>query len=276
MWGSIIGDIAGSIYEYDQTKGVHPVEVDKIIEDDAFFSDDTILTVAVADAIVHGDDIYSKYIKQYGNEYRNYLPKFQPYFKTIFSPGFMKYLDGESDMKSEGNGALMRISPVGYLFNKPSEVATEAIWATGITHDNTVAKSDAMLVALLTYFFRQGYTKEQAIAEIKKLENKGYSFRPIDLKYKSFETFNKTCSETMDNVLYALFISKDYEDAIRTVISFGGDTDTNACIVGGMAEALYGVPEYLVEQAKERVPKQFVKVIDSAYAMMDRDKHVNI
>lgn len=276
MWGSIIGDIAGSIYEYDQTKGVHPVEVDKIIDDNAFFSDDTILTVAVADAIVNGDDIYSKYIKQYGNEYRNYLPKFQPYFKTIFSPGFMKYLDGESDMKSEGNGALMRISPVGYLFNRPSEVASEAIWATGITHDNTVAKSDAMLVALLTYFFRQGCTKEQAIAEIKKLENKGYSFRPIDLKYKSFETFNKTCSETMDNVLYALFTSKDYEDAIRTVISFGGDTDTNACIVGGMAEALYGVPKDLVEQAKERVPKQFVKVIDSAYSMMDRDKNVNI
>ena len=133
-----------------------------------------------------------------------------------------------------------------------------------------------MLIALLTYFFRQGLTKEQALAEIKKLENKGYSFRPIDLQYKPFETFNKTCSETMDNVLYALFTSKDYEDAIRKVISFGGDTDTNACIVGGMAEALYGVPTELVDQAKERVPEKFVKVLDRAYNMMDSDKHVNL
>ena len=276
MWGSIIGDLAGSIYEYDQMQSVHPVKVDKIIEDNAFFSDDTILTVAIADAIVNKDDVYSKYVKAYGNEYRDYLPKFQPYFKTIFSPGFIKYLDGQSDMKSEGNGALMRISPVGYLFNKPCEVASEAIWATGITHSTSSAKNDAILVALLIYFFRQGYSKEQTKAEIKKLENKGYSFRSLDVEYTPFKTFNKTVTETMDNVLYALFKSDSYEDAIRKVISFGGDTDTNACIVGGMAEALYGVPDELVSQAKEKVPEKFVKVLDRAYMMMDSDKSANI
>ena len=265
MWGSIIGDLAGSIYEYDQTKGVHPVEVDKIIKDNAFFSDNPIMTVAVIDAIVSGEGNYKKYIKKYGNEYRDYLPNFKPYFNSIFSPGFIKYLDGESKGESKGNGALMRISPVGYLFNRPIETETEAIWATGVTHNTTEAKDTASLVSLIIYWFRQGLTKEQVIDKLK-----------IELKYVPFETFNKTCSATIGNVLYALFESKDYEDAIRKVISYGGDTDTNAAIVGGMAEALYGVPENLVNQAKTKVPDKFVKVLDRAYNMMNRDNNANI
>ena len=84
----------------------------------------------------------------------------------------------------------------------------------------------------------------------------------IDVKYVPFEKFNTTCKETLGNCLYALYNSTSFEDAIAKTIMMGGDTDTNACIVGSMAEALYGVDSYLIDAANEKIPKEFVKVID--------------
>ena len=116
MWGSIIGDLAGSVYEFSQIKEVTPVVVDELIRDDAFYSDDTILMVAIVDAILNDRD-YNKYLRQYGNEFIDYKPDVSPYFKTSFSPGFIKWLKGNEEGNSMGNGAMMRIAPVGYLFD---------------------------------------------------------------------------------------------------------------------------------------------------------------
>ena len=114
MYGAIIGDIAGSIYEYNQLKEIKKIKINEIIPENGFFSDDTILTVAVADAIQHGGD-YEKYLRLYGKKYENYRPNHEPYFKTSFSPGFIKWINGEKEGNSIGNGALMRISPVGFF-----------------------------------------------------------------------------------------------------------------------------------------------------------------
>lgn len=83
MLGAIIGDLAGSIYEFDQIKNTHPVIIDNIIENNAFFSDDTILTVAILDAIVSKID-YGQKLKEYGKKYEKYMPDSKPYFATIF------------------------------------------------------------------------------------------------------------------------------------------------------------------------------------------------
>ena len=112
MWGSIIGDLAGSIYEYSQIKEVSPIVVDELIKDESFFSDDTILTVAVLDAILNDQD-YCKYLKEYGKRFISYRPDVTPYFKTSFSPGFIKWLKSDEVGFSMGNGAMMRIAPVG-------------------------------------------------------------------------------------------------------------------------------------------------------------------
>ena len=89
MWGSVIGDLAGSIYEFSQVKGISPAVVKDIIPSNSFYSDDTILTIAVMDAILNDGD-YEKYIREYGKNYINYRPDVSSYFKTSFSPGFIK------------------------------------------------------------------------------------------------------------------------------------------------------------------------------------------
>ena len=126
MYGAIIGDLAGSIYEYDQTKEIKSIDIDEIIEDNAFYSDDTILTIAIAEAILNNCD-YDKYLRKYVRLYSEYRPDFEPYFKNPFSPGLMKWAMGNSAGTSVGNGAMMRISPVGYLFNTEIECNNDTL-----------------------------------------------------------------------------------------------------------------------------------------------------
>ena len=106
----------------------------------------------------------------------------------------------------------------------------------------------------LIYYLKNGFE----LNEVYKI----LRVKPI---YKEFTKFNKTCYETLNNCLYALFSSKSFEEAIKKVLSYGGDTDTNACIVGAMAEALYGVPDELIEQAKEKLPNEFIELLEEAY-----------
>ena len=105
MFGAIIGDLAGSIYEYDQLKEIKPVVMKQIIENKSFYSDDTILTVAILDAILNNRD-YGYYLKKYILEYENYKPDFKPYFKTPFSLGTMKWAKSDTIGESFGNGAI--------------------------------------------------------------------------------------------------------------------------------------------------------------------------
>ena len=253
MWGSIIGDLAGSVYEFSQIKEVTPVVVDDLIRDDAFYSDDTILMVAIIDAILNDRD-YNKYLREYGLEFIDYKPDVTPYFKTSFSPGFIKWLKGNEEGLSMGNGAMMRIAPVGYLFNDLDTVREESKKATMPSHNNEESIKCAQVVASIIYLARSGYSKEEIIELLD-----------LDISFKPFSKFNYTCSDTIGYCLYAVFTTDSFESALREVISYGGDTDTNACIVGGMAEAFYGVDQSLVDKAREKVPERFVKVLEKAY-----------
>lgn len=260
MWGAVIGDLAGSIYEFDQVKNAGPVEVKELIPDDSFFSDDTILTVAVLDAIQNDRD-YEKYLKAYATKYLQYKPNFLPYFRSPFSPGFTKWVRGEGEGKSTGNGAMMRVSPVGFMFDSEEEVRENARLATIPSHNSEEAIKGAELVALTIFYARKGYSKEEILEKLN-----------IDLKYVPFESFNSTCVTTVDNCMYALFTSNSFVESMEKVISYGGDTDTNACIVGSMAEAMYGVPKILIRKAKEKLPKDFVKVIERGYKSKKQER----
>ena len=253
MWGAIIGDIAGSIYEFKQLKEIRPIQCDEIIPENGFYSDDTILTVAVANAIETDRD-YEKYLKLYGKKYEHYRPNFEPYFKNSFSPGYIKWVNGQNDGNSIGNGAMMRISPVGYMFDSEKEVIENVTLATKPSHNSEVAIESSKIIALIIYYSRQGWPKKEIL---KKLN--------INLQYKPFQEFNTTCKETIDNCLYAVFVSSSFEESIKRVISFGGDTDTNACIVGAMAEAMYGISPILIEKAKCKIPRAFTDIIEKEY-----------
>lgn len=256
MWGAIIGDLAGSIYEYDQIKGVKPVKVKKIIEDNSFYSDDTILTIAIADAIVNGGD-YDQYLRKYIKKYADYKPNVSPYFENPFSPATLKWGKSTFQGNSIGNGAMMRISPVGYLFNSEEEVMRNASLATIPSHNSIEAIECATKVALMIFYFRKGLTKEEVFNKL--------SVKP---QYSPFKKFNGTCEETIDNCLYVLYHSSSFEDAIKKAVMMGGDTDTNAAIVGSIAEAIYGIDKSLKEQALQKIPKEFVKVLKKADKMI--------
>lgn len=256
MWGAIIGDLAGSIYEYEQMKVVKPIKNKEIIKEDSFFSDDTILTIAILDAIENDKD-YEKYLKDYANRYSSYKPEFEPYFETIFSPRFTKWANSGKEENSTGNGAMMRISPVGYMFDSEREVIENSRLATIPSHNSDEAIKCAKIIALIIYYARKGLNKDEIIDKLN-----------INLQYKPFETFNLTCNATIDNCLYALFTSNSFEESINKVISYGGDTDTNACIVGSMAEALFGIDIELINNAKRKIPKEFIEVLEKAYKII--------
>lgn len=257
MWGAIIGDLIGSIYEYDQIRAVKGItNIEKLITKDSFFSDDTILTIAIIDAIIN-DKNYEKYLREYGLKYINYKPNYLPYFKNSFSPEFIKWLKYEKSGNSCGNGAMMRISPIGFLFNTEKEIINNAFNATISSHNSIEAIECATKIARIIFLSRNGYNKNQ----IQNILN-------LNIKSKPFLKFNSTCYETIDNCLYSVFSANSYEESMYKILSFGGDTDTNACIVGSMAEAMYGVSEILIKQSKTKLPKEFIKKIDYGYSLI--------
>lgn len=260
MIGAVIGDLAGSVYEYYQFYKTQPLKIEKIFPDDAFFSDDSILTVAIADAIINKCD-YGQKLKEYGKRFQDYLPEGVPYFKKMFSQSFMSWLDEDTAGESKGNGAMMRISPIGWLFNSEEEVTKNVKLATMPSHNTSEALDCATLVALTIFYARQGLSKDEIYQKLNLPKEK-----------PSITKFNYTCSDTVDLVFYSLYNGKDFEDCIKIALSFGGDTDTNACIVGSMAEAFYGVEKELHDTALSYLPKDFVDIINKCENIIDSEK----
>jgi len=253
MYGAIIGDLAGSIYEYDQTKAIKSIQPTTLIASNAFYSDDTILTIAILDAIQNNKK-YDEYLRKYIQEYKDYKPDFKPYFKTSFSPNLIKWSTSDTIGKSHGNGAMMRISPVGFEFDSAREVIKQAKQATAPSHNSKEAIDTATIIALVIYYLRKGYPRETVFKSLS-----------LKVEYHPFTKFNSTCEETIGNCLYALYHSTSFEDALKRTLLMGGDTDTNCAIVGSMAEALYGIDKSLIETTNERIPDSFVKVLKKSY-----------
>ena len=253
MLGAIYGDKAGSIYEYEQLKGIKSINPEKLILPSSFYSDDTIETIAVIDAITNNKD-YEQTLHDYILKNLDYKPDFKPYFKNPFSSGTIKWAKGTGRNDSIGNGAMMRISPVGYLFNKEEDVIENARLVTIPSHNSKEAIESATIIALMIYYFRNGLTKEEVYKKMNLLT-----------KYEPFTKFNTTCKETLGNCLYALYNSNSFEDSIRKTLLMGGDTDTNCCIVGSVAESLYGMNEKEKKDAVNGLPNEYVKVLKRVY-----------
>ncbi len=264
MLGAVIGDLAGSLYEYDEFKSgknldrrLEVLNKDNLIEKDSFYSDDTILTIAILDAILNGKD-YESVLKEYGLKYYLDEPNTKAnHFRYMFSPDFIKWCKGESDGKSMGNGALMRVSPIGYLYDDSKTILEETEKATIPSHDSALAIVSAQALTNLIYLGRKGYTKEEVIIK----------FYPIHRQFDKIRLDNKFDSSCLvfDKCLAAFFDSNSFEDAVRKAVSLGGDTDTIGAITGSMAEAYYGIPNDLKEQAFSKLPDDFVLKLSEGY-----------
>ena len=177
-------------------------------------------------------------------------------FKYMFSPGFIKWCQGKTDGCSIGNGALMRLSPVGYLFNNEKDVLEESIKATKPSHNSALALEASKIMTKIIFKARQGVSKEILKQQFCP------EFTLEDLQKTN--TFDSTCL-VLDKCLYILFSSNSFEEAIRNAVSIGGDTDTVAAITGSMAEALYGIDDNIKDIAFAKLPKSFQQDLTKGY-----------
>lgn len=264
MLGAIIGDLAGSIYEYDEFKKGKNLErrlevlnKDNLIEENSFYTDDTILTIAILEAALHGKK-FENYLKIYGLTHYKDTPNTKAnHFKYMFSPDFIKWCKEEKEGNSMGSGALMRISPIGYLFNDLKEIDDITKMATIPSHNSALAIISAQTLNNLIYFGRKGYDK-------KEIMSKFYPYSKSLDKIRLENKFDSTCL-VFDKCLAAFFESNSFEEAIRNAVSLGGDTDTIGAITGSIAEAYYGIPDNLIKQALSKLPAGFIASLEEGY-----------
>jgi ADP-ribosylglycohydrolase len=225
MLGAIAGDIIGSIYEWNNIK----TKEFELFSPKCFFTDDSVLTVALADTILTGVP-YTLNLKRFFQQYpnRGYGSGFKAWAKSAESKPY----------KSWGNGAAMRISPVGFAYDDLDLVLKKAEEFTAVTHNHPEGIKGGQSVAAAVFLARTGHTKYQIREYIEKTF--GYDLsRHVDEIRPSYK-FAESSQGTVPQAIRAFLDSIDFEDAIRTAVSLGGDSDTLACITGGIAQAFYG------------------------------------
>ena len=243
MLGTIIGDIIGSTYEFHNPFG----NDFKFFPEGSRFTDDSILAIATADALMNDknySDYYTKYFKKYPEGKRGWGSSFARQIETY---GKLK------PYNSYGNGSAMRVSPVGWYAQDMATAISEARKSSVVSHDHIEGIKGAEAIALAVFMAKSGANKEDIIKECDYLF--GYATKPLD-EYRK-RKFDVTCQGTIPVCLAIIKESKDFEDAMKLSIMQGGDVDTNAAIVGGIAEALYGKP-----------PEEFQK---KALSLLDKD-----
>ena len=237
MLGAIAGDIIGSIYEARPIKTTqfrlfHPL---------CRFTDDTVLTVALADSILHGSP-YVDLLKAYYRAYPN----------AGYGGSFHQWARSEDSRpyNSWGNGSAMRVSPVGFAFDSLEEVLDQARRSAEVTHDHPEGIKGAQAVASAVFLARTGRDKDFIQAYVEATF--GYDLgTPLDQIRETYE-FDVSCQGSVPQAIRAFLESSDFEDAIRRAISIGGDSDTIACMAGGIAQAFYGgVPEEIARRVYE-------------------------
>ena len=258
MLGAIVGDIVGSVYEWNNIK----TKDFPLFRDDCFFTDDTVMTCAVAEAIMNGGqkDDFIDAMKKYGRMYPN----------ADYGARFNRWLMTETcePYNSFGNGSAMRVSPCAWRLDAttdelPSEGRRLVQLSSEVTHNHPEGIKGAMATAdaifMCRYFFSgyasdNGQTNSDNPEEIKRrikehIEKEyGYDLSKTLDEIRPTYRFNETCQDTVPQAIVAFLESTDFEDAIRNAISLGGDSDTLAAITGSIAEAAYGIPEWIKDK----------------------------
>ena len=266
MLGAIIGDIVGSRFEFNN----HRSKEFELFTEDCFATDDSIMTLAVAKAIMGAmkerglsnsldrpefqillSDLTVKYMQEIGQQYPDcgFGGRFN---RWVFS-------DVPGPYNSFGNGAAMRVSPAGFIANSEEEAERLADIVTAVTHNHPEGIKGAVATAIAIYLARKGANK----TEIKERIERDYY--PLDFKIDDIRPtyrFNETCQETVPQAIQCFLESTSFEDAIRTAISLGGDSDTIGAITGAIAEAYYGVPEDMEDKALSYLDEDLRAIYD--------------
>lgn len=237
MIGAIAGDIIGSVYEYKQIK----TKDFPLFHPQCNFTDDTVLTVAIAEAILTGRP-YLESVREIGRRYPD----------SGYGESFIRWLysDNPQPYNSWGNGSAMRVSPVGFAFKSEDEVLRQSRQTAEISHNHPEGIKGAQATALAVFLARTGNGKDKIKARI--MQQFGYELNCSVNEIRPSYSYDISCQGTVPEAIVAFLDSESYEDAVRNAVSIGGDSDTLACITGGIAEAFYGpVPEEILAKVQE-------------------------
>lgn len=236
MLGAIVGDIVGSRFEWHNIKS----KDFKLFTCDDFATDDSIMTLAIAKALL--DYKRGNYEKLRQDTISAMLEVGRPYKDCGYGLGFYEWLYGDKQKpyNSCGNGSAMRVSAVSYVAKSLEEVKNMSLAVTDISHNHPEGIKGAEATAVATYMALHGSSKE----EIKKyIYDNYYKFDKTLAEIRPKYKFEGTCQQTVPQALAAFWEAVDFEDAIRNAISIGGDSDTVAAITGAVAGAFFGVPD---------------------------------
>ncbi|MCF2594344.1 ADP-ribosylglycohydrolase family protein [Bacteroides caecigallinarum] len=272
MLGAIIGDIAGSVYEFSNTKDYNF----EMFPCGSNFTDDTVMTMAVAEWALMNEinapvDFQTKLLENvmvdmakefpcpmggYGTRFHTWL--FHP--ENLIDCHNAKSSSGRCPYNSWGNGSAMRTSSIGWLYNNMETTLRVAETAAAITHNHPEGIKGAQAVSAAIYMARNGLSKN----DIKNYITTKFHYN-LDLSWEYLHDtyeWDSSCQGTVPQAIIAFLVSDDFESAIRRAISIGGDSDTLACITGSIAEAYYKyIPNYMVNRAMALLPLRFKHVL---------------
>ncbi len=259
MYGSILGDIIGSPYEFDQGGKTKDFP---LFSDKSECTDDSIMTLAVADAFLQASPSESEEeLKSRLVERLQYFGNLYPY--AGYGCRFMGWLSAKypRPYNSYGNGSAMRVSCVGWLFHDLPTVLSMARLSAEVTHNHPEGIKGAQATAAAIFLSRTGYCKAEIKAYIESTFGYDLSRTCDEIRPKYHHV--ESCQETVPEAITAFLEGSDFEDVIRTAVSLGGDCDTLTCIAGSIAEAFYGVPEELKAEVHNRLPQDLLQILQS-------------
>ena len=262
MLGAIIGDIIGSRWEFNPTNDYNF----ELFSNQNDFTDDTICTIAVAEALLHGSDDFGAYIHKWCRRYPRPMGGYGGRFAQWVAS------NNPRPYGSYGNGSAMRVSPIGMWLDDEERVLQEAEKVAACTHNHPEGIKGAQAIARAVCWavktFNGALSQEEMDREVGDIVSA--TFVDFDYEYVDYEDsrnrFDETCQGTVPVALDIILKSDSFEDAIRRAVSLGADADTLGAIVGGIAEHIWGIPDYMVDRAMSYLPDEMQQIVKEFYA----------
>ena len=258
MIGAIIGDIIGSTYEFHNIQSYDF----ELFPQGSSFTDDTVCTIAIADAILRSIP-YRESLIEWCRKY--------PHPKGAYGASFSRWIYDPQPYDSFGNGAAMRVSPIGWAFSKSTIVLDEAKKSAECSHSHEEGIKGAMTTALATWYLANHKWKD-AKKEVQNMCIELYG-KDYVANLPMIGIWDETCQGCVPLALHLFSLSKSFEDAIRIAVSYGGDSDTLGAIVGSLAGAFYEIPQEIISKAMSYLPDEMVEVIrkfDEKFEIKDK------
>ena len=251
MLGAILGDMVGSPYEFDRNN--HKSKDFPLLSERSHFTDDTVMTLAVARGLMAGQGDAQKTFAEVQHEMRR-LGNVYP--DAGYGGMFRRWLCAEHPQPygSFGNGSAMRVAAAGWLFDTLDKTLEMAKVTAEVTHNHPEGIKGAQATAAAIFLARTGHSKPEIRQYVE--QTFGYDLSRTCDEIRPYYRHVETCQQTVPEAIIAFLESTGFEDALRNAVSLGGDSDTLACITGGIAEAFYGMPQELRAGTLKRLPEE--------------------